>query len=198
MSKGPGRIQQAILKLIETTPDGAWELDELAGLIHGVEAPAKAQIDAVARALAGVTLPGTWGVYLEDKEAGTGAAKGETAREILAEHARAGVGKPASVRAAVALSQLDRPKPTRGPVSVETKAGDVHVSEHKSLRPLCESFERLAETHWCDPSASWDYDPAKAELFGRLIRDLLGAPTDAEFEAKWKGWDRWTGWKSGD
>ena len=192
MSKGPGWIQQAILKLIEGAPDGSWELDELAGIIYGGEARTRAQIDAIARALAGMTLPGTWRVCLVDTEACLGApAKGKTVRELLAAHARAGIGKPASVRAAVALSQLDQPKPARAPASVENaKAGDVHEPEPGRRLRLCNSFEELAQLHWCSRNSPWRYDPAKAEQFGRLLRDLLGVPTVAEWEEKWKGSDR--------
>jgi hypothetical protein len=70
MSKGPGRVQQAILALIAAQPDGAWSFDELCGLIYPpgewvkvksarVRRP-RTQLVAIGRALARMTLPGTW------------------------------------------------------------------------------------------------------------------------------------------
>src|SRR5271166_5695170 len=112
MSKGPG-IQQAILKLIEGAPDGSWTIQELAGLVYSNsgDPPTRAQLSATAQALAGLALPGTWALRLADMDT---SAKGETARELLAEHAKARVGSPAAVRAAIELSRIDGDSPKDG------------------------------------------------------------------------------------
>jgi hypothetical protein len=71
MSKGLGRVQRTILALIEAEPNGAWSFEELCGLIYptsewvrpkgaGRVRRPKAQLVAVGRALARMTLPGTW------------------------------------------------------------------------------------------------------------------------------------------
>ena len=61
MSKGPGRVQRAILALIAAEPDGAWSFEELCGLIYPPgERIERAQLLSVGRALKRMTLPGTW------------------------------------------------------------------------------------------------------------------------------------------
>ena len=60
MSKGPGKVQRAILALVGAEPDGAWPFEELCRLIYPPPPlkPTRAQRVAVARAIK--TLPGTW------------------------------------------------------------------------------------------------------------------------------------------
>ncbi len=60
MSKGPGRVQQAILAMIEAQPDGAWTFEDLCRLIYDDWKPTRAQLGAVGRAIRRMTLPGTW------------------------------------------------------------------------------------------------------------------------------------------
>jgi hypothetical protein len=63
MSKGPGRIQRAILAEIEANPDGAFLIEELAALVYsGINRVEDKHRVAVARALRTMTLPGTWGL----------------------------------------------------------------------------------------------------------------------------------------
>jgi hypothetical protein len=58
MSRGPGRIQRSIAGLIAAEPDGAWSYEDLAVQTYG--AATRASLSAVGRAIAGMTLPGTW------------------------------------------------------------------------------------------------------------------------------------------
>ena len=59
MSKGPGRVQRAILALIEAEPHGAWTTADLCRLIYADDRPlTKARRVAVLRDLH--KLPGTW------------------------------------------------------------------------------------------------------------------------------------------
>jgi hypothetical protein len=59
MSRGPGKVQRAILAKCE---DGqAWSLDFLCGRIYRTPGPAsRLEKSAVGRAIARMTLPGTW------------------------------------------------------------------------------------------------------------------------------------------
>jgi hypothetical protein len=63
MSKGPGRVQRAILAQIAAEPDGAWPFERLCRLVYDDRKhwkPTRAQLGAVGRALKRITLPGTW------------------------------------------------------------------------------------------------------------------------------------------
>ena len=60
MSKGPGRVQKAILALIEAEPDGAWPYEELCARLYGGWGFTRSQKCAIGRALATIKLPGTW------------------------------------------------------------------------------------------------------------------------------------------
>jgi hypothetical protein len=60
MSKGPGRIQRAILALINAKPDEAFTVEDLCRRIYpGGVKPTRAQLGAVTRALT-MPLPGKW------------------------------------------------------------------------------------------------------------------------------------------
>jgi hypothetical protein len=60
MSKGYGKTQRAILRLIaRAKPDDGWSIEELCERIYGDSTPTRAQIGSVKRALK-MKLPGTW------------------------------------------------------------------------------------------------------------------------------------------
>jgi hypothetical protein len=78
MSRGMGRVQRAILSLIETDVDGVWLTADICRHVYGVVSPAKKSVRrvktkvgklpviekrhrvAVARAIRTMTLPGLW------------------------------------------------------------------------------------------------------------------------------------------
>jgi hypothetical protein len=69
MSRGPGRIQQAVLDLIEDHPDEAWLTAHVCGYMYGMVG--RSQRVAVARALRTMNLPPLWGLtncWLEGSE----------------------------------------------------------------------------------------------------------------------------------
>jgi hypothetical protein len=63
MSKGPGRVQRAILALIDADPDGAWTVEELCRRAYpSINHIDKRHLVVALRALRKMTLPGTWDV----------------------------------------------------------------------------------------------------------------------------------------
>jgi hypothetical protein len=63
MSKGFGKVQRSIAALIRAEPDGAWAYEHLIKRIYGTDRFARAQKNAIGRALAAMRLPGTWEVW---------------------------------------------------------------------------------------------------------------------------------------
>ncbi len=59
MSRGPGRIQEAIFAIIEAEPQGAWTTTQLCERIYGTSVE-KSHRAAVARALSRMKLPPLW------------------------------------------------------------------------------------------------------------------------------------------
>jgi hypothetical protein len=66
MSRGPGKLQRTITRLIENEPDGAWSIGDLAWIVYGEE-PEKKHRVALLRMLKTVTLPGTWRLWFDTK-----------------------------------------------------------------------------------------------------------------------------------
>jgi hypothetical protein len=63
MSRGPGRIQRAVIALIESDPDGVWTTAEICRRVYpDARGVAKKHRVAVLCALRRVALPGTWAV----------------------------------------------------------------------------------------------------------------------------------------
>ena len=58
MSRGPGKLQRTVTRLIEDEPEGAWSIGDLAWIVYGKE-PEKKHRVALLRMLKTVTLPGT-------------------------------------------------------------------------------------------------------------------------------------------
>jgi hypothetical protein len=67
MSRGLGRIQQAIIELIETEPHGAWTTTQLCQHTYDDSVEKRHRV-AVARALRRMTLPPLWWVRRADKQ----------------------------------------------------------------------------------------------------------------------------------
>jgi hypothetical protein len=67
MSRGLGRIQQAIIGLIETEPQGAWTTSQLCQHIYDDLIQKRHRV-AVARALRRMELPALWWVRRADKQ----------------------------------------------------------------------------------------------------------------------------------
>jgi hypothetical protein len=64
MSRGPGRIQQMIVELIESDSHGAWKVGQICEHLYpGVRVEKKHRV-AVTRALRTMVLPSTWGVRM--------------------------------------------------------------------------------------------------------------------------------------
>ena len=59
MSRGPGRVQEAIVAIIEAEPQGAWTTTQLCERIYGTSIE-KSHRATVARALSGMQLPRLW------------------------------------------------------------------------------------------------------------------------------------------
>jgi hypothetical protein len=73
MSRGPGRIQQVVLALIEDDADGAWSTSDICGhAFRGANRVEKKHRVAVSRALRTMPLPETWAIYRADKHGGEG------------------------------------------------------------------------------------------------------------------------------
>lgn len=63
MSRGPGRIQQTIIQMIESDADGAWTTGEIcASAFRGANRIEKKHRVAVSRSLRTMALPETWAV----------------------------------------------------------------------------------------------------------------------------------------
>lgn len=60
MSRGLGRVQRAILAMIEVEPHGAWTVDEICRRVYPTDRVKKKQCVAVLRAVKRMKLPGAW------------------------------------------------------------------------------------------------------------------------------------------
>jgi hypothetical protein len=61
MSRGPGRIQREVARLIaQAKPSDAWTFEEIGASVYGTDAPTRWQIGSVDRAIKRMHLPGTW------------------------------------------------------------------------------------------------------------------------------------------
>jgi hypothetical protein len=65
MSRGPGKLQRTVTRVIEDEPDGAWSIGDLAWIVYGEE-PEKKHRVALLRMLKTVTLPGTWRLWFDN------------------------------------------------------------------------------------------------------------------------------------
>jgi hypothetical protein len=69
MSRGPGRIQQVILSLIESDEDGAWTVGEICGRVYrGINRIEKKHRVAVSRALRKMVIPESWAVIRLERQ----------------------------------------------------------------------------------------------------------------------------------
>jgi len=71
MSRGHGKIQQAIILLIESDEDGAWSTSEICShVFRGLNRVEKKHRVAVSRALRTMALPETWAVSYAERRGG--------------------------------------------------------------------------------------------------------------------------------
>jgi hypothetical protein len=72
MSRGPGKLQRGLTRLLLQDPEGAWTIGGLAEIVYGSalpSAPEKKHRVALLRMLKGNTLPGTWRLWFEGRMA---------------------------------------------------------------------------------------------------------------------------------
>jgi hypothetical protein len=64
MSRGPGKIQRRVTRLLADEPDSAWTIGGLAEIVYEVE-PEKKHRVALLRMLKTAPLPGTWRLWFD-------------------------------------------------------------------------------------------------------------------------------------
>lgn len=60
MSRGAGKVQRAIMGLLEAHPDGAWRVEDICREVYGADAVTKSHRVAVVRSMRDMQLPEGW------------------------------------------------------------------------------------------------------------------------------------------